>query len=100
MQHSSRVIIDAAGLAGPIRLQVLGCLTLNTVPSVTEILDRGAAFLSCPDLVIDLQGLDHLDPVGMAALELYIDQLRSKKGLPKITTSLPALPCDCQAVSS
>ncbi len=100
MEHSSRVVIDAAGLAGPIRLQVLGCLTLDTVSSITEILDRGAAFMCCPDLVVDLENLSHLDPVGLAALELYIDQLRARAGLPRITTSLPALPCDCQAVSA
>lgn len=100
MEHTSRVVIDAAGLAGPIRLQVLGCLTLDTVQTVTEVLDRGAAFISCPDLVVDLQNLDHLDPVGLAALDLYIDQQRTRVGLPRITTSLPTLPCDCQAVSS
>lgn len=99
MEHSSRVVIDAAGLAGPIRLQVLGCLTLDSVQTVTEILDRGAGFISCPDLVVDLEDLDHLDPAGFAALELYIDQLRTKEGLPRITTALPALPCDCQAVA-
>ena len=98
VEHSSRVVIEAAGLAGPIRLQVLGCLTLETVSTVTEILERGAAFISCPDLVVDLRDLEHLDPVGLAALELYIDQQRTRSGLPRITTSL--LPCDCQVVSA
>jgi len=100
MAHSSRVVIDAADLSGPIRLQVLGCLTLDTVQTVIEILDRGAAFVSCPDLFVDLRDMDHIDPVGLAALELYIDQRRAAAGLSQITTALPPFPRECQGVGA
>ncbi len=98
MDHASRVVIDPAGSAGPIRLQVLGCLTLDTVRAVTEFLDR-ATLGSRPDLVVDLQGLDHLEPVGMAALQLHIDQRRAAAELPPIDPLLPPFPRDCQAVT-
>lgn len=99
MEHTSQVLI-AAEPTGPIRLQVLGCLTLETAAAVTQILDRGAAFVSCPDLVVDLRSMEHIDPVGLAAFELYIDQHRAAAGLPRVPISLPTFPCECQEVAA
>lgn len=95
MEHISRVVISTSGLSGPITIEVVGCLTLESFSAASAVLDQLTAIRSFPDLVVDLRGTAHIEPVGLAALEMYFAGHRVPLGLPEITLATPPFPRPC-----
>ncbi|MCH8569754.1 hypothetical protein LSI54_00020 [Nesterenkonia sp. AY15] len=100
MEHISRVVISASGLSGPIIVEVVGCLTLESFSAASAVLDQLLAVRSFPDLIVDLRGTAHIEPVGLAALEMYFAGHRVPQGLPEISLATPRFPRPCVADES
>ena len=96
MEHISRVVISASRLSGPITVAVVGCLTLESFSTASAVLDQLSAVRSSPDLFIDLRGTAHIEPVGLAALEMYFAGHRIPEGLPEISLATPPFPRPCR----
>lgn len=95
MEHISRVVISTAGLSGPITVEVLGCLTLESFAAASAVFDQWSGMPSSPDLIVDLRATEHIEPVGLGALEMYFARYRAPKGLPEITLVTPPFPRPC-----
>jgi anti-anti-sigma regulatory factor len=94
MEHSSRLDISLSDINGHLRLSLSGSLTLESSKALTAALDRGIHPAECPDLVLDLQGAEHIEPAGLAALQLYVTQVRQALGLPEPAVEFPVLPLE------
>ncbi|MGJ9372590.1 hypothetical protein [Nesterenkonia sp. CF4.4] len=95
MEHISRVVITASSLTGPITVELVGRLTLESFSTASAVLDQLSTIRSFPDLFVDLRGTAHIEPVGLAALEMYFAGHRVPEGLPEISLALPQFPRPC-----
>lgn len=100
MEHISRVVISTSGLSGPTTVEVVGCLTLESFSATSAVLDQLSAIRSFPDLLVDLRGTAHIEPVGLAALEMYFAVHRAVQGLPEISLATPQFPRPCPVAES
>ncbi|NDK30242.1 STAS domain-containing protein [Nesterenkonia haasae] len=83
---------------GPLHLVVSGRLTLESAKALTAALDQGIHPAARPDLTLDLQDAEHIEPAGLAALQLYLTQVRQALGLPEPTVEFPVLPLEGEKV--
>ncbi|TLP72939.1 hypothetical protein [Nesterenkonia sphaerica] len=98
MEHSSRLEISLSDINGPLRLSLSGGLTLESSKALTAALDRGIQPAASPELVLDLQATEEIEPAGLAALQLYLTQVRQPMGLPEPAVEFPALPLEEETV--
>lgn len=88
MEHVSRFHASTSERSGVTTVTVMGCLTRESVSAATVISGWGISGEVSPDLFVDLRVADHVDPGGLAALEMYFAQLRGPQGLPEIRIAL------------
>ena len=98
MEHSSQLTISLSDVNGPLSLVVTGRLTLESSKALTAALDRGIHPGACPELTLDLRGAEHIEPAGLAALQLYLTQVRQALGLPEPAVEVPVLPLEGEKV--
>lgn len=72
VEHALRFDLRAEVLPGPIQLDVAGCLTEANCQALLKVLDRALTLVGCPRIIVNLSGLDHLDPGGLRALEAHV----------------------------
>jgi hypothetical protein len=91
-------------LPGPIQLDAEGCLTETNCGAMLEVLDRALTLVGCPRIIVNLSGLDHLDPGGLRALEAHVatqDHGRRMSGhdllepRPVVSIQAPPVPRHC-----
>lgn len=97
MEHTLRTGLTAETLPGPIRIDLDGCLTQSSVKDLLAILRRGASFQGCPDLVIDLRKVDHLEPSALKEVESFTTGHNARGGGPKVSIDLPPRGTDSAA---
>lgn len=97
MEHTLRTGLTAETLPGPIRIDLDGCLTENSVKDLIAILRRGASFKGCPDLVIDLRKVDHLEPSALEVVKSFTSGHNARGGSPMMSIKLPSRGTDSAA---
>lgn len=98
MEHSSTLSISLSDVNGPLCLTVSGRLTLESSKALTAALDRGFHPAACPDLTLNLQDVEHIEPAGLASLQLYLTQVRQELGLAEPAVEFPVLPLEGEKV--
>lgn len=88
MKHSLHTGIIAETLPGPIRIDLDGCLTTDSVEDLALVLRRGASFEGCPDLVVDLRKVDHIEPAALEVIETLTTRHNALGSPPKMSIQL------------
>ena len=89
MEHELHIGITADVLPGPFLIRAEGCLTRDSFVELITILDRGATFRGCPDLVVDLRKVDHVEPSALDAVERHIVHHNVSGGTPVMKIQSP-----------
>jgi len=82
-EMDSRVIFDLAltePIDGVVVISIIGELDMSTAPRLREELIRVVAATDTPRVVIDLAGVDHLDPTGLGVIFDGVKRTRSRGG--------------------
>jgi hypothetical protein len=72
VEHALRFGLRAEVLPGPIQLDAEGCLTEANCLALLKVLDRALTLVGCPRIIVNLFGLEHLEPGGLRALEAHV----------------------------
>lgn len=99
MTHTLQTGITAETLPGPVRIDLDGCLTEDTVKDLIPLLRRGASFEGCPDLVIDLRRVDHIEPRALDVLDALTTRHNALATQPKMSVELASRGVDSTASS-
>ena len=79
----SRVIFDLVAtepIEGVVVIAIIGDLDISTAPRLREELIRVTAELKTPKIVLDLAGVDLLDPTGLGVIFEGIKRARLRQG--------------------
>lgn len=90
MEHTLRIIVRAEILPGPIRIRTEGGLTEASWPALLKVLERGATLEGCPELLVDLLELDHLDRAGFHCLQRYVTEHNRAGRMPVMSIDAPS----------
>ena len=79
----SRVVFDLVAtepIEGVVVIAIIGDLDISTAPRLREELIRVTAELKTPKIVLDLAGVDLLDPTGLGVIFEGIKRARLRQG--------------------
>lgn len=100
MKHTLLTGITAETLPGPVRIDLDGCLTEESVKDLIPVLRRGASFEGCPELVVDLRKVDHIEPPALEVLETLTTRHNALGSPPRMSVQLSPRGADAAASSA
>lgn len=89
MHSSLEIAIVPDSLQGALRIRVRGSLTRRTAPRLIAFLERRAYLPDCPDLVVNLCGLDRVDPEARDLLTRHVAEHNQQADASSIDLDLP-----------
>ena len=90
MTHALHIGLTADTLPGPVRINLDGCLTEVSIQELLPTLRRGASFQGCPEVLVDLSRVHHVDAAALGALQDFTTGHNALGAVPRMSILLPA----------
>ncbi|GAB3192555.1 hypothetical protein GCM10027061_23020 [Nesterenkonia suensis] len=89
MYRSLQFDLSPDSIREALRIRVQGALTAQTTPQLITFLERRVHLPDCPELLVSLCGLEHIDPQSLDQVLCHIAAHNDEGAGPEITVDLP-----------